>query len=164
MRLRGLATARENYHKVAGVPESGVQPSLHVKAFLTCLLGHDTVRYFLAGIGSANEREGVHVMRSTMSRTLFAAAVVAGSLTVMPAAQAAAGDAPPSCVKTKVSENGDVLPKEIAKVTNSCSTSKRVRVIWKTGNDGNCVTIGAGKSNSWRAPSSFAGYDKTVMC
>lgn len=104
------------------------------------------------------------MIRSRLSRIMFVGAVIGGSMTMMPAAQAAAGDAPPSCVKTKISENDDVLPKEIAKVSNTCSTSKRVRVIWAAGDDGTCVTIGAGKSSSWRAPSYFASYDKTVMC
>ncbi|HTW17739.1 MAG TPA: hypothetical protein VMF51_21610 [Nocardioides sp.] len=104
------------------------------------------------------------MLRSNVCKTLFAAVVVTGSLTAMPAAHAAAGDKPPTCVKTKISENDDIISKEIAKVTNSCSTSKRVRVIWAAGNDGGCVTIAAGKSNSWRAPSAFASYDKTVMC
>lgn len=77
-----------------------------------------------------------------------------------PAAHAAAGDTAPACVDRYV----DGYPSSIyVKLTNNCSTTKRVKVDIKLGGDSPCWSLSPGAEKVWWYEG-LGSYRKTVLC
>ncbi|MEU4539840.1 hypothetical protein AB0G15_33835 [Streptosporangium sp. NPDC023825] len=96
-------------------------------------------------------------MRKNVTR---AAVIVAlsGAALVGVVSPASAGTKP-GCVSVEVHSFNSVT------MHNNCSTSHRLRVIWKNARDSGCFTVNAGASkdvNAFNQP--FASYDKVVTC
>lgn len=94
---------------------------------------------------------------------MVSTALLAAALTVVataPAAHAAAGDTAPDCVDRYV----DGYPSSIyVKLTNNCSTTKKVKVDIKLGGDSPCWSLKSGAEKVWWYEG-LGSYRKTVLC
>lgn len=92
---------------------------------------------------------------------LTGAALVLGSAVVVAPAASAASSAP-SCVKVqKLGRDWAGFPG--VKVTNNCSTTKRVKVVWAYAPDSECIILAKGKSKTHRT--GVAGkFDGVFSC
>ncbi len=80
------------------------------------------------------------------------------SVATAPAAQAAT--TAPACIDRYYNYDGGSL---YVNLTNECSTTKKVKVDIKFGNDSPCWTIKPGKSKYWFYDG-IGSYRKTVLC
>ncbi|MET8145604.1 hypothetical protein ABZU32_35335 [Sphaerisporangium sp. NPDC005288] len=96
-------------------------------------------------------------MRKNVTRAAMLVAF-SGAAIVGVVSPASAGTKP-SCVSVEVHSFNSIT------MHNNCSTSQRLKVVWKNARDSGCFTVGAGSSkdvNAFNQP--FASYDKVVTC
>ncbi|GAA4182034.1 hypothetical protein GCM10022252_07330 [Streptosporangium oxazolinicum] len=96
-------------------------------------------------------------MRKSIARAAIIATFAGASLAVA-VAPASAG-AKPSCVSVNVKSFNNIT------MTNNCSTSHRLKVVWNNARDSGCFTVAVGASkdvNAYNQP--LASYDKVVTC
>lgn len=99
-----------------------------------------------------------------LSALLLALVGLVGFTTAADAAVVAG--AKPSCVSVKIYETnpGGFYSKSVARLTNSCSTTKHLKVIWRAGRDSGCLTVRSGATVRTQAPLTVSTYDRTVTC
>ncbi|GHH66600.1 hypothetical protein GCM10017673_12400 [Streptosporangium violaceochromogenes] len=96
-------------------------------------------------------------MTKSVARVVMVA-TFAGAALVGAVSPASAGTKP-SCVSVTVNSFNSIT------IYNGCSTSQRLKVVWKNARDTNCFTLASGASkdvNAYNQP--FASYDKVVTC
>ncbi|QNP68051.1 hypothetical protein IAG44_00190 [Streptomyces roseirectus] len=99
------------------------------------------------------------IKKAGIAGTALLATLLTGVLTA-PAAHAAAGDTAPDCVDRYV----DGYPSSIyVKLTNNCSTTKKVKADIKLGGDSPCWTLKPGAEKIWWYEG-LGSYRKTVLC
>jgi hypothetical protein len=106
---------------------------------------------------------------TVISLTLkFALALLlsAGALFALSTSAEAAGGVAPSCVKRQVGSTGGVPDGARVRVTNRCSRTVHVKIVFSHAHDSACLTVR--RSHSRTAQSNiaypFSHYDKTVTC
>lgn len=99
-----------------------------------------------------------------LSLPLVALLLVLGLAVVLPSA--AFAGTKPSCVHVSVRESapGTFYSKEIATLTNHCSATKHLKVVWHAGRDSACLTVKAGASARSQGQLTVSHYDRTVTC
>lgn len=99
-----------------------------------------------------------------LSLPVVALLLVLGLAVALPSA--AFAGAKPSCVRVSVRESatGTFYSKEIATLTNRCSGTKHLKVVWHAGRDSSCLAVRAGASAQTQAQLTVSHYDKTVTC
>lgn len=97
-----------------------------------------------------------------LSAAVFTGAVV---VTCLPSTAYAATSAP-SCVKRVSGSTGGMPNGAKVTVTNNCTTSKRLKVIFTNAHDSECFSLAPGKSATRTSNIAypFSHYDKTVLC
>ncbi len=88
------------------------------------------------------------------------------SLVLLAPAADAAGGLAPSCVKRAVGTTGGTPNGAQVKLTNRCSTTKRVKVVFTHAHDSACLRLLPGRSRTLSSNIAlpFSHYDKTVTC
>lgn len=89
-------------------------------------------------------------------------AVAAPSTTAGSAQSVGALGAVPSCVKVTRAHQGEGY--KTYKVKNNCSSTKRLKGIFKYGYDTSCHSVKAGKSDQLSSTQPWVGWDKVVTC
>ncbi|WP_405684530.1 hypothetical protein [Streptomyces sp. NBC_00057] len=68
----------------------------------------------------------------------------------------------PSCVKVTRTHQGEGY--KAYRVKNNCSSTKKLKGIFKYGYDTSCHTVKAGKEDLLSSTQPWVGYDKVVTC
>lgn len=107
-------------------------------------------------------------MRARSLPTRVGLSVLLGTslMIVLPTAAQAAGGVAPSCVKRKVGDTGGTPNAAKVTVTNKCSGTTRVKVVFSHAHDSRCMSLAKGRSRTVSSSIAlpFSHYDKTVTC
>lgn len=105
-------------------------------------------------------------IRSLPARVGLSVVLGASLAIVLPTAAQASGGVAPSCVKRTVGSTGGMPSAAKVTVTNTCSGTKRVKVVFTHAHDSSCMSLARGRSRTVSSTIAlpFSHYDKTVTC